>query len=67
MHDRIDLMLLQNLQDELAVAHVTHHQGRIEHGLAEPRIQIVEHHHLLAAGAQLKHGVAADVAGAAGD
>ena len=54
-------------QHRVAIADVADDQRRIEHRLAEAARQVIEDHDPLAAGAQLQHGVAADVARAAGD
>jgi hypothetical protein len=67
MHDGVHAMFRQQCIHQLAVTHVSHHQRRAVHGLAEAGRQVVEHHHALAARDQLQHGVAADIAGAARD
>ena len=67
VHDGIDLVLSQHAVHQLAVADVADDQRRIAHRLAKAGVEIVEHHHALAARLQLQQHMAADVAGAAGD
>ena len=67
MQHGVDVVLAQHPRDERGVGDIAQHEGRIEHGLAEAGAEVVEHHHALAALAQLQHRVAADVARAAGD
>ena len=49
-------------QHRVAIADLADDQRRVEHRLAEAARQVVEDHDPLAPGAQLQHGVAADVA-----
>ena len=54
-------------RDRVAVADLANNQRGVEHGLAEPAREVIEHHHPLGPGAQLQDDVGADVAGAPGD
>ncbi len=67
MHHGVDAVLAQGPEHGLAVAHLADDERRIEHRLAEAAREVVEHDDPLAAGAELKDDVAADIAGAAGD
>ncbi len=66
VHDGPDVVLFQHGQYLFAVSHVSHDQGRIQHGLPEATGKIVEHYHALAASPQLQDHVAAYVARASG-
>ncbi len=55
----------QYLEHLLAVSHLAHDEGGVEHRLAEARRQVIQHDDPLTACAQLQDHVAADVAGAA--
>jgi hypothetical protein len=67
VQDGADCMVIENRADQAAVADVTDDQVRIEHGVAEPRAEIVEDHDTLAALDELADDVTADVAGTAGN
>ncbi len=67
MHHRVDLVLPQHPLDRGAVADLADDERRVEHRLAEAAREVIEHHHPLAARAQLQDHVRADVAGAPGD
>jgi len=54
-------------RNDLAVADAALNQRTVEHRLAKPRGQIVQHDHALATGAQLQNDVTTDVARTAGD
>ena len=67
MHDGVDGVLSEKRADGSAIADLADDQRGIEHCPAKPPRQVIEHHHALAARAQLQHHVAADVARTAGD
>ena len=67
MHDRADLVFAEGARHKFAIADVADDQRRIAYRLAKARRKVVEHHHALAAIAQLQRDVTADIAGAARD
>ena len=67
MHHRIHAVLGEERQHRGALADLPHHQRRVAYRLAKAARQVIEHHHALAARAQLQHHVTADVACPAGD
>ena len=67
MHHRVHAVFLEQRAHQVAVAHLAHDERRIDHRLAKAARQVIEHHHGLAALAQLQRDVAADVARTTGD
>jgi hypothetical protein len=64
MHDGVDSMGFEGLENQLVIAHVADHEGHaIRHRPAQSRRQIVEHHGPLAGIQQSQNHVAADIAG----
>ena len=68
MDDRADLLLLDQPGDQRLVADVALDEAAASgHRPAEAGGEVVDHHHLPARVEQRQHGMAADIAGAAGD
>jgi hypothetical protein len=67
MQHRLHLVFLEGSRHYFPVSDAADDQRRVEHGLAESGVEIVQHQDLLAPSTQLQDRVTADVAGAAGD
>jgi hypothetical protein len=67
VHDGVDVVTFEDLQNLLPVPDPADDEGGIEHRLAEASRQVVQDDHLLASGTKLEDDVTADVAGASGD
>ncbi len=67
MHDGVDTVRPEHLQNLFTVAHAADNQGRVEDRLTEAAGQVVQDHDVLATGAQLEDRMTADVTRAAGD
>src|ERR1700722_16864267 len=67
MHDRIDLVLRQELRHQRLVAYLAHHQLAGGHRLAKALAEIVGPAHAPPRLAQLPNDMTADIAGSAGD
>jgi hypothetical protein len=67
VQNRVDTVGAEHFHHEVAITDFANDERRIEHSLAEPSGQIVQHHYLLTPSLQLQYGVASNVSGAAGD
>src|SRR5690606_29746599 len=66
-HHRVDVVGAEQALQQGRVADVADHQLPVQHRIAVAGAEVVQHHDVLAALAELAHHVAADVAGTAGD